>query len=202
MKVNLGKSVVILGKGPSVRRCTKSFVDSFDEVAICNRPVYEGYEHLISDHADYDFVTNTITVLQYTQEMYEKLGIKKTILTGLRSELRESFSYHGLDPSTGTLAFHFFALNEEYTRVGLVGFDLFEVSKRVYYFEQSQVTKSLQYLFDNGTYDHEMNVLLPSGHNADLTHRYMTETFCNNPSVKYELITDFPFAASANVEVI
>ena len=149
----MGKSVVIIGKGPSVKRCTKSFVDSFDEVAICNRPVYEGYEHLISDHADYDFITNDVTVLQYSKDMYKKLGIKETILTGQHSKLRVSFSYHGLDPSTGTLAFYNFATNKDYTRIGLVGFDLFEVNKKVYYFNQDQVTNHLQYLFSNGTYD-------------------------------------------------
>ena len=58
----MNKSVVIIGKGESVLRCTKEFVDTFDEVAICNRPVYEGYEHLISNHADYDFITNTESV--------------------------------------------------------------------------------------------------------------------------------------------
>ena len=50
------KSVVIIGKGPSVQRCTKKFIDSFDDVAICNHPVYKRYEHLISNHADYDLI--------------------------------------------------------------------------------------------------------------------------------------------------
>ena len=41
------KSVAIIGKGPSVLKSTKEFVDTFDEVAICNFPQMEGYENYI-----------------------------------------------------------------------------------------------------------------------------------------------------------
>ena len=47
-----------------------------------------------------------------------------------------------------------------------------------------------------------MRVLIPSGHNSELTYRYMTETFESNPQMKYELITDFPFVATTNVVVM
>ena len=58
----LEKSVAILGKGPSVSRCTKEFIDSFDEVAACGRPVFLGYEHLIGNKAKYDFANRTAEV--------------------------------------------------------------------------------------------------------------------------------------------
>ena len=47
----LEKSIAILGKGPSVARCTRKFIDSFDEVAICGRPVFDGYEEKIGERA-------------------------------------------------------------------------------------------------------------------------------------------------------
>ena len=43
----MNKSVAIIGKGPSVKRCKREFVESFDEVAICGRPVFDGYEEFI-----------------------------------------------------------------------------------------------------------------------------------------------------------
>ena len=77
------KSVVIIGKGPSVQRCTKKYIDSFDKVAICNHPVYDGYEHLISNHADYDFI-NVGDPNPYSVERLESLGIKFIVNTGGR----------------------------------------------------------------------------------------------------------------------
>ena len=32
----MSKSIIILGKGPSILRCNKEFVDKFDDIAICN----------------------------------------------------------------------------------------------------------------------------------------------------------------------
>ena len=43
------KTVAILGKGPSVGRCKKSFIDKFEHVVGCGKPVFKGYEHLVGD---------------------------------------------------------------------------------------------------------------------------------------------------------
>ena len=79
----MNNSIVIIGKGPSVQRCTEEFIDSFDEVAICNHPVYDGYEHLISNHAQYDFI-NVGDPNPYKKYRLESLGIKYIINTGGR----------------------------------------------------------------------------------------------------------------------
>ena len=47
----MSKSVVIIGKGPSVLDSTREFIESFDEVAICNFPPIEGYEQYIGQRA-------------------------------------------------------------------------------------------------------------------------------------------------------
>ena len=74
------KSVAILGKGPSVKRCTKDFIDLFDLVVVCGRPVFDGYEAYIGERAHYDYSNRTST--SYTTEQKSKLGIRKWVDTG------------------------------------------------------------------------------------------------------------------------
>lgn len=198
----MNKSIVIIGKGESVLRCTKEFIDTFDEVAICNRPVYEGYEHLISNHADYDFVTNTESVRQYSEDLKKQLGIKETILTGLDCELRNSFNYKNLDPSTGTLAFYYFLKNQDYDKICMVGFDLFQKDKKVYYFNRNELNESLNYLVNGKTYDNELIQKNESGHNINLTYEYMIESIKENKEKKFIILSNYPFDNLDNLTII
>lgn len=196
------KSIIIIGKGPSINRCNKDFVDSFDEVAICNRPIFEGYEHLISARAHYDFITNDVCIRNYPESLKNKLGIKETIFTGDDSILRNNFSYKDLNPSTGTLAFHYFTQLKEYTHIALVGFDLFQLNKKVYYFKREEVIQPLAYLFENDdVYSKDMKIIKEHGHDSKLTHDYMSDIFEKNKDTKFTLITDYPFESMKNVDV-
>ena len=76
----MSKSVVIIGKWPSVKCSTKKFVDSFDEVAICNFPPMEGYEQYIGNRATYLFI-NAGDIFAYKKEMLNRLGLKKIFNT-------------------------------------------------------------------------------------------------------------------------
>ena len=49
-------SIVILGKGKSLLRCTKQYVDSFDKVSFVNLLRVSGFEKHISDRCDYLFL--------------------------------------------------------------------------------------------------------------------------------------------------
>ena len=69
------KSVVIIGKGPSVLKSIKEFVDSFDEVAICNFPPMEGYEQYIGNRATYHFF-NAHDPNPYKKKILNGLGLK------------------------------------------------------------------------------------------------------------------------------
>jgi hypothetical protein len=198
----MNKSVVIIGKGESVLRCTKEFVDTFDEVAICNRPVYEGYEHLISNHADYDFVTNTESVKQYSEELKEKLGIKETILTGFNSQLRNNFNFKNLDPSTGILAFNYFLNKLEYTHICLVGFDLFQKFKKVYYFNATELNPSILYLIDSGKYTTNLIQNIDSGHDLNLTYEYLIESFKNFKGKNFSIISTYLFEEIDNLKIL
>ena len=37
------KSIIIFGKGPSLLKCTRDIVDSYDDIAICNYPVLNDF---------------------------------------------------------------------------------------------------------------------------------------------------------------
>lgn len=196
------KSIIIIGKGPSIQRCTRKFVESFDEVAICNRPKFEGYEDLIGERAHWDFVTNLIDIRYYSEDFKKKLGLKETILTGKNSDLRNNFSYKGLDPSTGTLAFSYFLNKNEYNHICLVGFDLFEKNKHFYYFKTEELTDSMKYLVGNGTFTENLVFTKDSGHNASLTREYMTEMFETNPEIEFSLITNYEFPEPFNLKLL
>tara|TARA_R100000008_G_scaffold1988_1_gene1638 strand:- start:1379 stop:2023 length:645 start_codon:yes stop_codon:yes gene_type:complete len=172
----VGKSIVIVGKGPSALRSTKAFVDSFDEVAICNFPPMEGYEHLIGTRAHYHFM-NAHDPNPYSRQILNELGLKYIFNThpephpGYRAAFPDSYfsdeqetdydaefgrqiipsfiEEHGFHPSTGTMAFDYFVKKEEFTVIGLVGFDFFKVGERGYYYPPTEVQQSLKYLYSD-----------------------------------------------------
>lgn len=212
------KSVIIIGKGPSLHRCTKKLIDSFDEVAIVNRPLYEGYEHLISDHADWVFTNDDVP--QYSKERKEKLGIKRYIDTTQDSEFRNKYwswfleNYFKLNelsdeeikkyghtrsvldvyfgPSNGIMVFEYFVRQEEYSKIGLVGFDLLEKGKKIYYFNEEEVNNpNLKYLWKNGTYDKSSIYLKNSIHDVEITYKYLIETFKKYRDKEFFLLTDY-----------
>ncbi len=169
------KSVVIIGKGPSVVKSTKEFVDSFDEVAICNFPPMEGYEQYIGTRATYHF-TNAHDPNPYSRALLEALGLKQIFNThpvphpgyeecfprSFLSDNEGQYQYYpnygaelipafkeeyGFHPSTGTIAFDYFVKKEEFSVIGLVGFDFFKVGERGYYYPPSEVQQTLKYLY-------------------------------------------------------
>jgi len=186
------RSVVIIGKGNSVKRSTAGYIDSFSEVAICNRPIFKGYEHFLSDHADISFETSPRS-LEPNTEYHRKLGIKKIFPTGGTSELRRAFRFKNLDPSTGTLALSHYLSKPQYTKICLVGFDLFQVGSRMYYFSNEELDEGQRYLTENGTYSYDLTINIESGHNIQLTADFITMSFKRFPDIAFEIISDFPF---------
>ena len=71
----MSKSVAIIGKGLSVLKSTRDFVDSFDEVVICNFPPIKGYEKYIGNRASYHFL-NVHDPNPYTKDILNSLGLK------------------------------------------------------------------------------------------------------------------------------
>ncbi|PCI27544.1 hypothetical protein COB55_05540 [Candidatus Wolfebacteria bacterium] len=218
----MGKSLVIIGKGPSLHRCSKEFIDSFDHVAIINRPVYEGYENLISDHADFEFITEITP--PYTKERNNQLNLKLT-LNQITSGFKEYYKkwIHGkygfdlsidLYPDSGVLIFEHFVrdkdkwseeplLMDKYDKIGLVGFDLREVGKKSYYYKNEEAPDCLKYLWENGTYDKDGIYRSDSSGNpqrqVNSSAEYMNDTFRKYKDKEFIIISDYEFKEFDNV---
>tara|TARA_B100000287_G_C20621716_1_gene776186 strand:+ start:64 stop:654 length:591 start_codon:yes stop_codon:yes gene_type:complete len=196
----MSKSIAIIGKGPSVLRCTRNFVDSFDEVALCGRPVFQGYEKYIGSRGDYDFANRTST--PYSIEQKEILGIKKTIDTGGNTTIRDNFRYDDLDPSTGILAYDYFVSQEQYTKIAIIGFDLLQTMEKMYYFKNEEFDPAVNWLWHNGTYDYKGRLTIVSGHNTEKTYEYINQTFDKYKNKQFYVISSYPFEKKENVIII
>ena len=129
------KSVVIIGKGPSVLKSKKEFIDSFDEVAICNFPPMDGYEKYIGTRATHHFL-NMHDPNPYKKETLCGLGLKYAFNTNslphdgfLNCFPKNTVSYfsnygeitipkfeneYGFDPSCGMMAFEYFITKSQF----------------------------------------------------------------------------------------
>ena len=194
------RSVAILGKGPSVKKCTKQFVDSFDEVAACGRPVFPGYEKYIGERVHWDFANRTST--PYSSEQYSKLGIIESFDTGGGSELHKAFDYDGVDPSTGIMAFHRYVKDPEYTKIALIGFDLFQTMSKMYYYKNEEFDPAVEWLWRDGTYDKEGRLTSVSGHSTEKTFEYLNTMFDQYKEKQFYVISSYPFKERENVKVL
>tara|TARA_R110002020_G_scaffold257499_1_gene471161 strand:- start:73 stop:663 length:591 start_codon:yes stop_codon:yes gene_type:complete len=194
------KSIAIIGKGPSVLRCTKDFIDSFDEVAGCGRPVFKGYEKYVGDRLHYHFANKTGT--PYTKEEEIKLGIKEKICTAKDSSIRNNFRYNDLDPSTGILAFDFFLKKAEYTKIALIGFDLFQQGEKMYYFKNEEFDPAVNWLWGIGTYDKEGRLTEKSLHDIDDTYEYLNAMFDSHDDRQFYIFSSYPFIEKENLKVL
>jgi len=198
------KSIVIIGKGSSVGRCTKEFVDSHDEVAIINHIVYGGYEHLVSDHADYIFCNRT--GFRYDESMVKKLGLKEAIFTGkdnqtfdrnvppvkfiypkpnLRNDVIENL---GMDLSSGMQGLYYLINQKKYDKISLVGFDFYELGSTPYYFKPEEAPNELKYLWGKEYSGNKINV--PSGHNTDKSIEVLLGLIGDEEGIEFEMITN------------
>ena len=194
------KSIAILGKGPSVKKCTREFIDSFDEVAACGRPVFSGYEQFIGERVHYDFANRTST--PYSPQQMKKLGVLETIDTGSNTEIQRQFDYDGVDPSTGILAFHRFLKDPDYTKIAIIGFDLFQTMSKMYYYKNEEFDPAVGWLWRDGTYDKEGRLTIVSGHDTKKTFNYLNEMFEQYKDKQFYVISSYPFEEKENVKVI
>jgi len=191
------RSVAILGKGLSVKRCTKEFIDSFSTIVACGRPVFDGYEEYVGNRAHYDYSNRTSS--PYTPEQRSELGIIKHIDTGSGTELRDKFNFKDLDPSTGILAFHEFVNNPEYSTIALIGFDLLQTNKKMYYFKNEEFDPALDWLWKDGTYDEQGRLTITSGHNTERTYEYIMTMIDLHPEKLFYVFSSYDFASRKNL---
>ena len=194
------KSVAILGKGPSVKRCTKKFIDKFNTVVGCGKPVFEGYEDIIGNNMQYDYSNKTST--DYSSLERDRLGVYNHVDTGSGSEVREKFKYKDLDPSTGILAFHDFVTNPNYTEIALIGFDLFQTNEKMYYFKNKEYDPAVDWLWADGTYDEDGRLTIVSGHDTNLTYEYLVSMFELYPEKKFYILSSYSFEKRDNLVIM
>lgn len=228
MEINLDiyiimKSIAIIGKGSSIKRSKREWIDKYDEVAICGRPIFKQYEHLIGERAHLDFC-NCRDPRIYSTKMIEKLGITKIINTNKPTDKNKKrglcpngIEYdtngrnkvitffkdkYNLDPSTGTIAIEYLLREKKYNKIGLFGFDLMEVGEDVYYFPKSKVQESLQVYFRDGTYTKDGKRIRKTGHDLDLTFKYMCDVIKNNSDISFEILSNRKFPKYSNLTFI
>jgi hypothetical protein len=77
------KSIVLLGKGPSVSQCTKEIVEKYDDIAIVNFPMLNDFfKSLISDKKiKYHFANCGTFDDRYTDEVNDTFNIENILNT-------------------------------------------------------------------------------------------------------------------------
>jgi len=200
----MGKSLIIIGKGYSVTRCTKKFVDSHDEVCIINSPVYDGYEHLISNHADYLFTNKT--GITYTPKLVGALGLKKMFFSGHSYQkfqrltpnvdtiypspnLYENIlSNENFKASTGIQALTYFINLKDYEEISIVGFDFHEIGTSPYYYNVNEAHPEMRYLWNNKWKNNIINEA--SGHGEVESINYMDKLIKENNNISFKMISN------------
>jgi hypothetical protein len=212
------KSLAVVGKGHSVNRCTKKFIDSFGEVAICNFPPMDGYEHLISNRADYHFF-NAGDPLPYAKSTLNNLKLKKVFNTSIKDfpvcpasslpdhdvqyyssfglknvKVFQRFGFGVRGASTGIQALLWAIETSEYDKIALVGFDFHARGQKVYYFGIDETNPSLRYLFDGNTYSADGVVVSDSTHGSFLSAKFVVDMANQYPHIEFIIFSNFSFS--------
>lgn len=202
------KSVVILGKGTSVKTCTESFVSSHDTICTINDVVFtEEYKPYIGFKTDIQFCNSSVDY--YSKEVYDKLGLKQLIFHGRESQkfkpipnyYQVSTTYlqpnlhtlftteYGFSPSGGVQAFFYFTIIEKYDVISLVGFDFYQVGSTPYYYRLEEGSRQLRNEIINNDYKgYKINV--PSGHNSDKSIEFCHNLMDNYPNTTFNIISN------------
>lgn len=211
------KSIAIIGKGPSIKRCKREFIEEYDEVATCGRPIFSKYEHLIGNRAHLDFC-NCHDPRIYQKDRIKDLGIRRVINTnnpipkniyfcpngeeydpnGRNKVINFFKNNYDLDPATGTIAIQYILDMKKYDKIGIFGFDLMEVNENVYYFDQQEVQTSLHYLYKNGVYKNGKRIK-KTGHNLKKTFKYISDIIEKNKNIEFTILSNRKFKSSPNL---
>jgi hypothetical protein len=197
-------SIILIGKGYSVKKCSKSFVDSHDYVCIINSPVYNGYTDLISDRADFMFTNKTGMV--YGDNLINELGLKKMFFTGhpyqrfqrtssivesvypnpnLHEEIKKK---EGFSASSGLQALTYMINTNKYNKISLVGFDFYVLGQPPYYYGKDEAHNEIKYLWEGAWKNNVVNI--PSGHDTDKSINYLEKLIKENKQIEFNIISN------------
>ena len=78
------KSVAIIGKGPSILKCSSKYLDNHDDIILCNKPVFKGYESNIPFRGNIQFRNNSTP--NFSQREVDLLGLNEIFTTAANFE--------------------------------------------------------------------------------------------------------------------
>ena len=208
-------SIILFGKGPSLSRCTRDIVDNHDDIGICNYPVLNNiFDPLIKDRKiQYHFANCGTFDERYTNEVNKRLNIQQIYNTNksnnYKNFLENSTIFsdeniyqkyfidikkkYNLQPSTGIIMLSYILDTKKYNKITLVGYDLFEKNKQTYYYNVNDYCEKIKYLIGNSTISKDGEFLINSGHDFDLSKKYMEYCFWSNQHIQFDLITNVKF---------
>jgi len=207
-------SVILLGKGPSILRLSSDYVETFNKIAIVNRPIWKGYEQHIPSNADIQYRNNSTE--DFTKSEFIDAGIKTVISTASPDEILPPQAHHNIaevrypkwpvnqnrdsialsfdgksfNASSGVVAFYDLVSCGKFSKVGVAGIDLLENGQRAYYFEPEEAPANMQYLFGK-TYDRDgFFRRQESGHSESDSREFMLYTMQKNAHIQFEIATN------------
>ena len=199
----MGKSLAIIGRGHSVTKCNKNFVDNHDEVAIINYVIFNNYNHLISNRADHLFTNKT--GLRYSEIDIQQLNLKNMYFTWHsyqrfertnpkvktiypKPNLHEKIlADYGFKPSSGMQCLYYFLNNCNYSEISLIGFDFYEVGSIPYYFKPSECLSEQRYLWEGDYKGNKINT--PSGHDTDKSIKFLEKMVKLYSNITFNIIS-------------
>ena len=216
------KSIIIFGKGPSLLKCTRDIVDSYDDIALCNYPVLnEFFYNLIENRTiNYHFANcgtfderynDNINNLLQIQGIYNTnktdayidfISNKDLFKDNLYQPMRDYFfNNFDLDPATGTMAIQYILNLNKYDKICLVGFDNFQKGSPWYYYNPDLYNPKLTYLLGNqitekGIYNQV------SAHSPEKTLQYYLNIIEKNKNIDYTFVTNLLLPNIDNLKVI
>lgn len=201
------KSIILFGKGPSVSKCTKEIVETYDDVAIVNYPVLNNFfKSLISDKKiKYHFANCGTFDDRYTDQVNDMLNIENILNTNyytsnyyihylknkklFKDSIREKYETYfknnfDLDPNTGIIALQFLIDTREYDNILLVGFDNYKIGEQTYYYPIENINKKLKYIVgDNKDIENDGKYNQVNGHDPEKTEIYLSSLRNNYPNI-------------------
>lgn len=216
------KSIIIFGKGPSLLKCTRDIVDSYDDIALCNYPVLNDFFYnLIKNRTiNYHFANcgtfderynDNINNLLQIQGIYntniknayiDYISNKNLFKDNLYQPMRDYFfNNFDLDPATGTMAIQYILNLNKYDKICLVGFDNFKKGLPWYYYNPDLYNPKLRYLLGNNITNEGIYNQI-SGHDPTKTKNYYNYIIKKNNHIKFTFITTLEFDKYNNLNII
>ena len=224
----MSNSIIIFGKGPSVLRCTREYVNNIDDICIINFPLMnDHFTNLINDRdIKYHFCNCATFDDRYTDTFNSKYNIKNIYNTHYKNEIKNYYNFlfnkiifkdsirevgekyikdhnFNFDPNSGILSLIYVINTYKYNNITLVGFDNFIPGNQTYYYEPKEYNDKIKYLIDKNIISSNGIFNINSGHDTKITEEFLIFLFKKNKDITFNLITNINFKEDiSNVKIL